>query len=104
MSDELSESNEEDSGDEARVRKANTELRHLEAIKRRLGLTEQDFQEFRKSQEKHCDKEKAVITAAGKPRKEPEIIVFEDPTKKARACHVQFVHKKSTNSLFQFSA
>lgn len=60
-----------------------SERKHLEQIKTRLGLTDKDFLNFERSK-KSDTKGQTVSTAAGKPKKEPEVIVFEDPTARNR--------------------
>ena len=55
------------------------ENKYLEELKSQLSLTDDDFLKFEKCRKKEG---KTVITAAGKPKREPEIVVFEDPAKR----------------------
>ena len=63
-------------------KKVKSQEKYLDQIKTQLGLTERDFVDFARNKKKENDEIKTVITAAGKPRKDPEIIVFQDPAKR----------------------
>ena len=90
---ESSESELDSSGDKCEGRKrVNNEKKYLEELKSQLSLTDDDFLKFEKCRKKEKKEMKTVITAAGKPKREPEIIVFEDPAKKTEKVNL-------TNSL-----
>ena len=80
FTDETSES-ESDPNEECFKEKRH-ENKYIEMLKNELSLTDYDFIEFKKSRNKDKKEEKTIITAAGKRKREPEIIVFEDPAKR----------------------
>ena len=63
-------------------KRVKNEKKYLEELTHQLSLTDDDFLKFSKYQKKEKKEVKTVVTAAGKPKQEPDIIVFEDPTKK----------------------
>ena len=68
--------------EEERKKRARGQQKHLEKLKIRLGLTDRDFADNERTHKKEQKEEKVVFTAAGKPKREPEIVIFEDPAKR----------------------
>jgi len=75
-----------DDNDEEHVEEKHTKLkgkeRHLEEIKAKLGITEDDLLQFNSPSEESPRENKLTLARHKSKQREPEVIVFEDPAKR----------------------